>query len=218
LMTKYYLANRTRNSAGLRVDAAVGQVVNLGFGVDLAKDEYPDTTLGLTNDKDLTFSGDASVLLTKKTSLHFFLNREEIHSRQTGSQTYSTPDWIGRNDDTIDVLGFGVKRVVMTEKLDIGADYTMMRSHGAVSIDAGAPAAPFPDFVSKRDTLKLYATYRLKENMSLQGAYWHEHYSSDNWMLEGVTPSTIPNVLAFGELPPSYRVNVITLALRYKFK
>jgi hypothetical protein len=36
-------------------------------------------------------------------------------------------------------------------------------------------------------------------------------------MLDGVTPSTIPTVLAFGEQPPSYHVNVITLSVRYKF-
>jgi hypothetical protein len=64
---------------------------------------------------------------------------------------------------------------------------------------------------------KLYATYRLKDSMSLQGTYWHERYSSQNWMLDGVTPSTISNVLALGEQPPSYSVNVIMLSAGYNF-
>jgi len=65
--------------------------------------------------------------------------------------------------------------------------------------------------------LKLYATYRLKENMSLNGTYWYEHYKSEDWQLDGVTANTISNVLAFGEQSPSYYANVIMLSLRYKF-
>lgn len=218
LLTKYNMASRTRSSAGLRVDVAAGEAVNIGFGLDVAKDEYPDSVLGLTNSRDFNLSGNASVLLTRKTSLHFFLNHEEIHSKQTGSQTFSTPDWTGQNDDTIDVVGFGVRRAVVTKKLDVGADYTVTQSHGAITVNTVTPTPLFPDLVSRLDTLKLYATYRLKDNMSLQGAYWYERYQSENWMLDGVTPSTISNVLSFGEQPPSYHVNVITLALRYKFK
>jgi MtrB/PioB family decaheme-associated outer membrane protein len=216
LLMKYYMANRTRNSAGLRVDVA-GEAVNFGFGVDIAKDGYPDSTLGLTSGRDFNLNGDASVLLTKKTSLHFFLSHEEIHSRQVGSQAFSTPDWSGENDDTVDVAGFGVKRAVMTKKLDIGADYTLTQSHGAVTVNTAAPTPPFPDLMSRLDSVKFYATYRLKDNMSLQGAYWYERYHSENWALDGVAPDTIANVLAFGEQPPSYHVNVITLALRYRF-
>jgi MtrB/PioB family decaheme-associated outer membrane protein len=217
LLMKYYMANRTRNGAGLRVDVAAGEAVNFGFGADVARDQYTDSAIGLTESKDFSLNGDASVLLTKKTSLHFFLNHEEIHSQQAGSQAFSTPDWTGENDDTIDVAGFGVKRVVLTKKLDVGADYTLTQTHGAVTVDAGTPSAPFPDLQSRLDTLKFYATYHLKDNISLQGAYWYERYHSENWALDGVAPSTISNVLAFGEQPPSYHVNVITLALRYRF-
>jgi len=219
LLVKYYMANRTRNSVGLRVDAPMaGQAVNIGFGVDYSKDNYPDSKLGLTNGDDLNISGDVSVILTRKTSLHFFLNHEEIYSKQAGSDTFSTADWFGENRDTINVMGFGIKRAVMTKKLDVGADYTVSQSHGAVTVDSAVTAPPFPDISSRLDSLKLYATYRLKDNMSLQGAYWYERLQSENWALDGVSPNTIPNVLAFGEQPPNYHVNVISLALRYKFK
>ncbi len=36
-------------------------------------------------------------------------------------------------------------------------------------------------------------------------------------MLDGVAPSTIPNVLAMGLQAPQYHVNVIRLSVRYKF-
>jgi MtrB/PioB family decaheme-associated outer membrane protein len=218
LMTKYNMANRTRNTVGLRVDAPAGEAVNFGFGVDYSRDDYPDSKLGLTNGNDFNIGGDVTAMLTKQTSLNFFLNHEEIYSKQAGSSTFSTADWFGENNDKIDVIGFGIKRAVMTKKLDVGADYTVTQSHGAVTVDSAASTPPFPELASRLDTLKLYATYRLKDNMSLQGAYWYERFQSENWMVDGVTPSTISNVLSFGEQSPSYHVNVISLALRYKFK
>ena len=218
LLTKYNMANRTRDTTGFRVDVAAAETVNIGFGIDVSKDRYPDSVLGLTSGEDVSLGGNASVMFTPKTSLNLFVNHEEIRSEQTGSQALSTPDWSGKNDDTIDVVGFGVKHELIAKKLDVGADYSVTHSNGTIKVETNALVPAFPDLETKLNTLKLYATYRLKDNMSLQGAYWYERYSADNWMLDGVTPSTISNVLSFGEQPPSYHVNVITLALRYKFK
>ena len=75
----------------------------------------------------------------------------------------------------------------------------------------------FPTATTALDSLKLYATYRLKDNLSVTGSYWYEHYEAQDWRLDGVLPATIPNVLTFGEQPPHYRVNVFRVALRYRF-
>jgi MtrB/PioB family decaheme-associated outer membrane protein len=217
LLIKYNMADRTRDSVGLRLDAAAAESVNVGFGLDVSKDKYPDSQLGLINGDGFNLSGDVSAMLSKLTSLHFFLNHEKIQSKQVGSATFSTADWFAENNDTINVIGIGVKHMVMENKFDIGADYTTSRSKGRITVDTGVPTATFPDLVTQLDSLKLYATYRLKDNISLQGAYWYETYDTENWMLNGVTPSTIPNVLTFGEQSPSYHVNVISLSVRYKF-
>jgi MtrB/PioB family decaheme-associated outer membrane protein len=217
LLIKYNMADRTRDSVGLRLDAAAAETVNVGLGLDVSKDKYPDSQLGLISGDGFNLSGDVSAMLTKLTSLHFFLNHEKIQSKQVGSATFSTADWFAENNDTINVIGIGVKHMVMENKFDIGADYTTSRSKGRITVDTGVPTATFPDLVTQLDSLKLYATYRLKDNISLQGAYWYETYDTENWMLNGVTPSTIPNVLTFGEQSPSYHVNVISLSVRYKF-
>lgn len=217
LLTKYNMADRTRDSAGLRFDVAAAETVNVGLGLDVSKDKYPDSQLGVTEGDSFSLSGDVSAMLTKQTSLHFFLNHEKISSKQAGSEAFSTADWFAENDDTINVIGIGVKHMMMENKFDIGADYTASRSKGRITVDPGVPTAAFPDLVAELDSVKLYATYRLKDNVSLQGAYWYETYDTENWMLNGVTPTTIPNVLTFGEQPPTYHVNVITLSVRYKF-
>jgi MtrB/PioB family decaheme-associated outer membrane protein len=217
LLRKYNMASRTRETAALRADVAVAENVNLGFGVDTSKDDYLDSAIGLLNGRDINVNGDLSVILTQDTSLHFFANHQEIKSMQAGSQTFSAPDWSAENKDRINFYGLGVKHVVIKDKLDIGADYSASRSKGDISVTTGALNPSFPSLSTTLDSLKLYATYRLKENISLQASYWFERYDTKNWMLDGVGPSTIPNVLTLGEQAPRYSVNVIRLALRYKF-
>ena len=149
--------------------------------------------------------------------LHLFANHQEIKSEQSGSQTFSTPDWSGGNKDTIHFVGVGVKHVAIKDKLEVGADYTFTRSKGAISVNTAANEPAFPDISTSRNSLKLYANYRLKDNVSLRAGYWYERYDSDDWALDGVTPDTIPNVLTFGQLAPQYRVHVIAMSVRYSF-
>ena len=148
LMTKYNLASRTRNTTGLRADIAASETVNVGLGFDYSKDDYSKSAIGLTDSEDLGFSGDVSVMFTKQTSMHFFLTLEQIKSIQAGSQTFSTPDWTGENDDKIGIFGIGVKHSLIKDKLDVGADYTNSNSRGEVTVTTGAPDPVFPDLIA----------------------------------------------------------------------
>ena len=217
LLRRFNLANRTRESAALRVDFAASERINIGLGLDSSEDKYSDSSIGLTGGKDFNVNGDISVMFTERTSLHFFANRQEIKSKQAGSQTFSTPDWYADNKDTIDTFGLGVKHAAIKDKLDIGADYGITRARSEINVNTGVSNPAFPEVTSSLDSLRLYATYRLKENMSLQAGYWYERYDSKDWMLDGVGVSTIPNVLTMGLQAPQYHVNVVRLSLRYKF-
>ena len=217
LLRKYNMANRDRDSAGLRIDIAATDTVNVGFGAESSKDDYSDSAIGLTSGRDLSLNADVSWTVTEQTSLHLFANRQEIKSKQVGSQTFSTPDWSGENRDTIDSVGLGVKHAAIKDKLDIGADFIISRSHSEITVNTGAANSAFPHLTASLGAVKLYANYRLKDNLSLLGSYWYEHYDTRNWMLDGVTPNTIPNVLTFGEQSPRYHVHLIRVALRYKF-
>ena len=217
LLRKYNMADRTRNSGELRASFAATDTISIGLQFDASKDDYSNSTIGLTSAKEYNFGGDITWMLSDETSLHLFANRQEIKSEQSGSQTYSTPDWSGENKDTINFAGVGVKHIVIKGKLDVGADYTYTRSKGAINVSTAANEPAFPDLSTRRDSVKLYANYRLKDNVTLRAGYWYESYSSDSWALDGVTPDTIPNVLTFGQQPPQYHVHVIAMSVRYNF-
>jgi MtrB/PioB family decaheme-associated outer membrane protein len=217
LLRKYNMASRDRDSATLRADVAATERLSLGLGADLSKDSYFDSQIGLTGAKDYGLNGDASFMLSEQTSLNAFASRETIKSAQSGSQLFAAPDWTAENHDTVDVLGVGLRHAAIKDKLELGADYTLTRTRSEVRVATGAAQPGFPDFATKLHTFSLYATYRVNKQVSLNGGYWYQRYRSADWMLDGVTPATITNVLTLGEQPPQYRVDVVHVTVRYAF-
>ncbi len=217
LLRKYNMADRERDQASVYVSYTPHERLGLGLSIDTASDDYTNSELGLTESEDVSYTLDASLLLTQTVSAHAFLTREEIDSKQLGSQTFSTADWSGEEQDTIDTFGVGVKFAAIKDKLDIGADYVYAESVGEIDVLTGTPAAPFPDLVTKLDSFKLYADYKVKSDLSVRLGYYYEKYDTDDWALDGVNPATIPSVLSLGEEGPSYDVDVITASVRYRF-
>ncbi len=216
LLRKFNLAARSRNSAGLRADATVAENVNIGFNADWANDDYTESTIGLLDGHSVNVGADASIAISDQTQLHLFAQGERIRSRQAGSEVFATPDWSARNKDMVDMAGAGVKHVALKGKLELGADLTFSRSRSDVTIYPAAGSA-FPAMKTSRDSLRLLATYRLNDQLSVLGSYWYERYDAQDWHLDGVLPTTVPNLLAFGEQAPRYTVNVVRVAVRYWF-
>jgi MtrB/PioB family decaheme-associated outer membrane protein len=216
LLRKYNMADRTRTSGGITASATPNERITVGVSLDFASDDYSRSTLGLIDASDISLNADASAMLTEKTSVHLFAGHERIKSKQAGSQSFSTPDWFAENDDKVNTAGVGIGYQLIENRLDVGADYVISRSSGEIHFSGVAPP-DFPDLKTDLDSVKLYANYRLKDNMSLHAAYWYESYDTSDWMLDDVDPDTVSNVLGFGEDSPSYDVSVVSLSLRYKF-
>lgn len=217
LMRKFYMADRRRDAVGGRADATLVEGVTLGLAGDYAKDDYTNSTIGLLDASTYTVGVDFSVAASEQTQFYGFAQGERIISNQANSQTFSTPDWTARNQDQTNSVGLGVKTLTMKGKLELAADVVFSRMSNDISVDAGTTSPPFPSITTSVDRLRLRAVYRLKDNLSLVGGWWYERYQSQDWHLDGVYPATISNLLAFGDQPPRYRVNVLQFALRYRF-
>jgi MtrB/PioB family decaheme-associated outer membrane protein len=217
LLRKVNLAARQRDSVGLRADLSVGDKLSLGFTADYTNDDYDETRVGLTEVRSTGLGADASWALSEQTQLHAFVQGDRIRSRQAGSQSFAQPDWRGEQKDATDVVGVGLKHLALGDKLELVADLSSARSHSDLAVVTGASVPPFPRVKTALDRVKLQATYRLHDNLSLIGSFWHERYSSDDWHLDGVFPATVPNLLVFGEQAPNYSVNVLRVAVRFRF-
>jgi len=217
LMSKYNMADRSRDSGSFMLSYTPTERITIGLSGDLTRDRYSKSLLGLTASRQGSINADVAFLLNKATSLHAFAGQEQIRSEQQGSQSNPmAADWFAENLDTVNTFGFGVKHQLIKDRLDVGADYVMNRSTGEISIVSGTLSS-FPDLKTSLDSVKLYADYRLKKELSLHAAYWYEHYNSKDWMRDGVNPDTIPNVISLGMNSPDYAVNAVMMSLRYRF-
>lgn len=217
LLRKFNQAERVRDTAGLRLDWAASETVNIGLSADLANDDYAFSTVGLTDGRSLSIGADLSWAVSDETQLRAFAQGERIRSKQAGSQLYAQADWWARSRDAIDVVGLGLKHQAMKGKLELSADLTYSRSSTDLQVINGGAGTVFPPGTTALDSLKLQAIYKLSDKLSLIGAYWFERYASADWRLDGVLPATVPNLLALGEQAPNYRVNLLRLVVRYRF-
>ena len=218
LMRKFYMADRKRNKATAGLTARVSPAWSLGLSADYSDDDYSDSRVGLTEGKDYSATLDASYSPGRGLTTHAFYTRQKIRSKQAGSQTFSTPDWFAKTTDTFDTFGAGIKWTLLADRLDLALDYVYADSDGSIGITSElTPTDPLPDFKTRRHTLSLNATYRLKEDMDLRLGYLYERYRSDDWTIDGVGPDTIPNVLSLGERSPNYSVSLYSAAVRVRF-
>jgi hypothetical protein len=217
VLRKYNMADRERDLLGVRVAATPWDAITVGLDYSITKDDYAQSLVGLTYGRQNTLGADLSARVGQDTSVHVYYSREEITSRQAGAQSFTNPpDWSAENVDTIQTAGIGLKHALIPETVDVGADLTSSRSIGDIKVSVTSSEA-FPRIKSDLDSLKLYATYKLKTDLTIKASLWHERYSSQNWAIDGVGPSTIPNVLTLGETSPEYKVNVVSVSLRYRF-
>jgi len=217
LLRKFYLADRQRNMVEGRLDYAFSEKISLGVSADYADDDYKDSAVGLTSARSANVAIELATVFTERTQGRAYFQTQSVRSQQNGSEAFAGPDWTGRVKDKFDVFGVGVKHIAIPNKLDIGADFTLSRSRSDVAVDNILAAPPFPTARTKLEAIKLYGTYSLKDNLSITGSYHYEHYDSTDWRLDGISPGTVPNLLTLGAQSPNYSVNVLRVAMRYRF-
>jgi hypothetical protein len=211
------MADRRRDVATGRADFTAAEGMTFGLNAEYANDDYNKSTVGLLDARTYSVGGDFAAAVSDKTQLYGYAQTERISSNQAGSQVFAQPDWKGHNEDRTDTVGLGLKQLAMGGKLELSADLGFTRMYNDVTVDAGVSSPPFPTNTTSIDRFRLRAVYQLQKDLSLVGSWWYEHYDSKDWHLDGVYPSTVSNLLAFGDQPPRYNVNVLQVGVRYRF-
>jgi MtrB/PioB family decaheme-associated outer membrane protein len=215
LLRKYNMADRTRDVMEGRIEYTPTARLSLGLAGEVGWDVYSRSTLGLLEAQEATWTGDASFTFTDSTNASLYLNHQQIHSYQAnGPELPVVPVWYATNLDRIDTGGLDLRHRA-SDKIDIGASYTVSRSTGAVTIRDTSPA--FPELFSRLDSARLYGDWRVRQHLRMHLAYWHEKFQSRNWTVDGVAPATISNVLSLAPGAPAYSIDVITLSGSYEY-
>ncbi len=180
----------------------------------IANDDYTEAgQVGLTDSRAVDLNGNLSALVSTASTLHVFLDHQMITSNQAGSNAFSVPDWFARTRDTVKTAGVGMTHRFAESPFEIGAEYAVSQSQGNIRVNV----ASFPALETTLHSVLLHTTYQRDDGGNIRAEYRYEEYSASDWMLDGVDPATVSNVILLGEETPSYDVHVLMLSTRLHF-
>ena len=219
-MKKYFLADRDRNTYGLMIDYMATEKLFLSARADYNKDEYSDSTLGLTEAEQPVYTVDFSYTPAHNITTYGYYTYEEIQSSQNG-EVVAGSGWTAEFNDTFDTAGLGAKLTDLG-KWEIGADLVYSKSSGAIqmtNLAALGTETQYPDTRTELSSVKLWTTYNYSKRVSYKFGYWYEKYTADNWAIDGYQPydPAVENILLLGNETLDYDVHVVTLSASYMY-
>lgn len=216
LLRKFNLADRERDFWEVGLDFTLPgslTVALAGFG---RKDDYVNSPIGLTGSRDSGGTADLSWAASEHVALFAAYGRQEIESRQAGSESFGTPDWLAEFDDRFETASIGVRLDRLRERWNIRFDYFYSDGRSDIEVQRGS-AESFPPLRTLTHGPSLEAEFRASEALDVIGSFRYEHYDADDWALDGVGPATLPSVLASGANAYDHDATVLGLSFRYRF-
>ncbi len=129
-------------------------------------------------------------------------------------------NWGVATDDDVCVVGAGVTWHY-SERLDLEGSFTTVTTQSGNSFTSGGSPFLFPtslpDVETRMAEVKLSANYSLRANTRLALSYQYFRYDEDDWALDAVAPTTLPNVLTLGDRADNEAINVIGLSVHHGF-
>lgn len=218
-LRKFHLANRERDASSLRLDFMPTSTVSLGLVSRNAVDDYTDSEAGLTDARDQIHSFNVSVMPTNKVRVSAYFSLQSTESDIHGNDNLTGAAWQGQQDDSFRTLGLGLQLDDLPGRFtEGGIDITYANGTTETRVDkAGVTAPSLRDLESRFYTVNFFVERELLENAALRLEYLLEGFREDDYQRDGVSPDTIPTVLALSGEAPDYSVHVVRAAFRYRF-
>lgn len=182
----------------------------------LAKDDYRSSPLGLQSTHEQRVSSTFTWSPRDTLSAYIDTGYERLFNLQNGSTGENTAPWLA--GDTVRFWNVDVGgRWVPQARWTVTLDYLLAPSYDNNETTVGGVQQAFPQNWTKLDSTRLGVSYQWTAATQVRFRYTREQYNSSDWSLNGVGPSTVPNLLAVGVQPYRDSVNVLALTVRYQF-
>ncbi|MGS0728407.1 MtrB/PioB family decaheme-associated outer membrane protein, partial [Shewanella sp. 0m-11] len=210
-LRKSYLADRERQEYQLSVNYSSESNLSASANLNVTSDDYDDTLVGLTKVNTQGYDVSANYLLSDDIIINAFLNQDWRDSDQAGSSNFGLPNWYVNTDEESTLVGAGLDYLqLLDKKLDLGVAYTYSDGQSDTEITQGL-TSPYGDYFAKKHNINAFAKYQLGEQMALRFDWIFENYKDSDWLNQGLTVDSIPNVLTFGDLSHNYSAHYVGL-------
>ncbi len=218
LLRQYNIGNRDRTQGQATISYMPTSYLDLTFQWQQNVDHYYATVIGLTASRDTNYTINLGLQPTDHLSMSAYYTEEHILNDQAGSQNFSTPDWYGDQEDIVYTSGLNAdwKNIAMTH-WGFGGSLLYQLARGKTAVIRSAVPGVFPDIVERMQGVQLYVTRELSDHLALRFGYGFQRYRSNDWVLDNVSPATVPNVLTLGIQSPNYTINIVAVSVQYVF-
>jgi len=182
----------------------------------LAKDDYRSSPLGLQSSHEQRTSTTLTWTPRETLSAYIDAGYQRLFMLQNGYTGVDTAPWLVADTERFWNMSIGGQWVPQ-ERWTLKLDYLLAPSYDDSDSTLGGLQQAFPQNWTKLDSARLDIAYRWTAALQIHFHYAHEEYNSRDWSLDGVGPSTVPNLLALGLQPFHDNVNLFVLTVRYQF-
>jgi hypothetical protein len=216
LIREYNYAPRDRVFSTFTGAWSITPSITWSIEESLAKDDYRSSPLGLQNTHEQRVSSTLNWSPKDTLSAYIDAGYERLSNLQSGSTGDNTTPWLEGDSDRFWNLGIG-GRWVPQVRWTITLDYLLAPSYDNNQTTVGGISQAFPQNWTKLDSTRLGVGYQWTAATQILLRCTHEQYDSRDWSIDGVGPSTVPNLLAFGVQPYRDNVDAVSLTVRYEF-
>jgi MtrB/PioB family decaheme-associated outer membrane protein len=182
----------------------------------LAKDDYRSSPLGLQAVHEWRAS--STLTWTPHDTLSAYINGgyERLFNLQNGYTGPDTAPWLASDTERFWNIDIGT-RWVPQERWTLTIDYLIAPSYDDTDSTVAGLSQAFPQYSTKLDSTRFEVAYKWTSALQIHFRYTRETFNSNDWAINGVGPSTVPNLLALGVQPYRDNVNLFGLTVRYQF-
>jgi MtrB/PioB family decaheme-associated outer membrane protein len=216
LIRAYDYAPRDRVFSTLTGAWSTTQTLTWSVEGFIAKDDYRSSPLGLLAVHEQRAS--STLTWTPRDTLSAYVDGgyERLFNLQNGYAGIDTVPWLAADTERFWNMDIGA-RWVPQERWTLSLDYLIAPSYEDTDSAIGGLAQASPQTWTKLDSTRFEVAYRWSSALQIHFRYTRETYDSSDWALNGVGPSTVPNLLALGVQPYRDNVNLFGLTVRYQF-
>lgn len=213
LSRRFYQAAREQRTWRLGIDYAVSPRLAMGVDLDVRTTVYPNSKLGLLRERDRAWGVDFDYSPVDAVVLSGFFTSQALAATTAGSLAFAAADWWYDTEDLAGTTGLLAEaRGFLHRNVDLQVTYSQSIGRGRYAMVVSDDRRPFPKLASDHRAVEIEATYHWGRRTSIVARWYREDYAGADWALDGVTPSTIANVLAFGRSAPVYTNNAVGIS------
>ncbi|MGX9463050.1 MtrB/PioB family decaheme-associated outer membrane protein [Shewanella sp. A14] len=211
LLRKFHLADKESNKLTANASYSATDNLNLDLSARYSDDDYTDTEIGLTGSQDTAY--DLAVNYNHNNDLSFSLygGQQWIDSDQSGSQLFTTADWMGETEDSFSHIGMGSRYSNLLDQklsLTLSYDYSESKSETAVT-----GQSPFGDYTAWQHKVALTAQYQINKTTLVEAGYRYIRvYDTD---YTEVAPLAIDGLVTLGDTDNNFQAHQLMLTLSY---